>query len=140
MPDRKGIEECAALEEHSEPGEEGVPFGRALPEIGDVAAVHADGALVWLNKPQHAFQEHRLARARAADDHHAPALPQGQVHAGQNRVRAKGLMYVHKFDHAEKNSSVSTKLAARISTLAATTAPLVARPTPCAPRPDRMPK
>ncbi len=52
LPDRRGIEERAALEEHPEAGEEGVARGG-----GGILSVHRDGARVRLNKSQDAFEK-----------------------------------------------------------------------------------
>src|SRR5690606_27524774 len=98
-----------------------------------------DGAAVRMNETEYAFEKNGLSCAGAADDHHAFARGDGQVDPPQHAVRSEGLVDVRERDHAEKKTSVRMQLVAMIRTEAATTADLVARPTPCAPRPECIP-
>ena len=101
LPDRQAVEKRAALKEHPEPGKEGIarsPVGRF--------AIDKDLPAIGRHKAKDAFQQHRLAGARSADDHHAFAPGDGQVDPVQDGVGAKGLVNVAELDHAEKNTSV----------------------------------
>jgi hypothetical protein len=82
-------------------GEEGVAVA-----FGDILPVQRDGAAIMADKPEDAFQQHRFAGARSADDDHALPRRDGQVHPAQDAVLAEGLGDVGEGDHAEKNSSV----------------------------------
>ena len=122
------------LKQHPEARQEGV----AVPRLG-ILPIDKDAPAVGLDQPQHAFQRHRLVRARPPDDDHRGALGHMKRHAAQHALGSEGFVDVLKADHTEKNTPVSRKFAARISTAAASTDPLVARPTPCAPRPEFIP-
>jgi hypothetical protein len=101
LPDRHGIEERPALEQHPEAGEE-----RVAVALGDVLAIQLDGAAVGFHKAEDAFQKDGFSRARAADDDEAFAGLHGQVDAAQDLLGAEGLGDLGEPDHAEKNTSV----------------------------------
>ena len=135
LPDRERVKEGRSLKQHAEAREQRLALAarRVVPVDGDAAAVGGD-------EPEDALQQHRLARARAADDHHRAALGHMQAGAAQHGSAVKILVQLGEGDHAEKNTPVSRKLAARMRIAAASTEDLVARPTPCAPRPECMPQ
>ena len=139
LPDGEGVEEGGPLEQHAEAGKKGVALAPALLGVGHVKPVDGDRALIGRHEAEDRLDEDGFPGAGAADDHHAGALGHMQVHPAQDVVGAEGFVNVGERDHAEKNASVRMKLAARISTAAATTEDFVARPTPMAPRPEFMP-
>ena len=96
--------------------------------------------ILGLIPAQNAFDGDGFPGAGASDDHHAFAFGDMQIDAPQDVFGTKGLMDVIKRDHWLKNTDVRMKLAARIKTAAAWTEDLVASPTPCAPRPEFIPK
>ena len=134
LPDRQAVKQRAALKEHAEPGQKGVAL-----DFRGVFAIQRDRPLILHHQAQNAFQQNRFPGAGATNDHHAFAAVDGQVYPIQNAFRAKGFMDVCQFNHVAKKKLVRRKLAARIRTAAASTEVFVARPTPCAPRPERIP-
>mmetsp|Transcript_46700 Transcript_46700/g.146815 ORF Transcript_46700/g.146815 Transcript_46700/m.146815 type:complete len:296 (+) Transcript_46700:184-1071(+) len=65
-----------------------------------VDAVHRDGAVLYLDKPQQRRHERALARARPADDAEPLASLDGEGHATQRRrqLRSVAQRHVHKGD------------------------------------------
>ena len=134
LPDGQAVKQRPTLEQHAECVQKRFAIGRVqqLAANGDLTPVRH-------HQTEDAFQQHRFAGARAADHHKRLAFWNLKVDPLQYRLFAKRLMHIPKRDHVVKNASVRMKFDARISTLALTTAALVARPTPCAPRPEFMP-
>ena len=108
LPDRQAVEQRAALKQHAELFQKFVAVA-----FGGVLAVDHDQPAVGFDKADDALDQHRLAGARSADDHHALALGDRQVDTVKNGLGAEGFMQVldldHGFDvgHEEKNTSVS---------------------------------
>ena len=134
LPDRQAVEQRAALKQHAEAGQKGIAVAGTCG-----LAIDQNGACIRCHQPQNAFQRHGFSGAGATDDHHRCALGDMQVDPAQHVVGAERFGNALHPDHSEKNTPVSTKFAARISTAAASTEPLVAAPTPMAPRPEFMP-
>jgi hypothetical protein len=106
LPDGHGIEQRRTLEQHAEAGKKRVAVAR-----GRILPIDPDGAGIGAQQPQNALQQHRLAGARAADDHHAFAARNRQVDAAQHRLGPEGPRHASHLDHrghAEKNTPVRT--------------------------------
>ena len=98
LPDGEGIEQGTALEEHAELGEEGV----AVAGCG-VFTVYGYFTGTRCNEAKHAFQRDGFARTRTADDDHALAFGDVEVHAAQDVVGAEGFFDVLEGDHVSIN-------------------------------------
>src|SRR5690348_3637655 len=85
--------------------------------------------------PDDVLQEHALADARGSEQRHGLAVIHGEVHAVQHHVLDEALGNVAERDHlaGPSKSCASTRSRSRIVTEDATTAWVVARPTPSAP-------
>ena len=94
LPDRQAVEERAALEQHAEVAQEGAAVDR-----GEGHAVDQDLAAVGREDAEDAFQRHRLAGARAADDDEALAGHDLERDAGRAPACApKALLHVDELD------------------------------------------
>jgi hypothetical protein len=89
LPDAQRIEQRAALEQHAELAHD--LAAAVIAEIDGLHAVDRDRAVVGLHQAEDAFQQHRLAGARAADHHHRFARRDVEVDAAQHLLRSEGL-------------------------------------------------
>jgi hypothetical protein len=113
FPDRETVEQRAVLEQHADFRADRLTRAAALGE--DVDAVDLDGAGVWLDQAEDAFDQHRFAGAGTADHHHRGAFGDIEIDAVQHYFIAERLAQAAQADfraeggaHRAKNSSVST--------------------------------
>ena len=88
--DGEGVEERRVLEEHAELRAD--PVELEVAHRHDVLAVDEDLAAVRLEQPDQVLHQHRLPRARPADDHVDLAALDLQVDAAQHLVLAEALV------------------------------------------------
>src|SRR5688572_23502303 len=88
------------------------------------------------------FQQDAFSAAAPADNHHGVSGLDSKGHAAEHLLRTKLLLQVSNFNHGANSrptSKVRKKLLIKIVIDAATTASVVARPTPSAPSPQCNP-
>src|SRR5215475_4184610 len=92
-----GVEEGAPLEDYSIAAPHHLEGG--APEAGDVRAVHENGARVRPQETQEVLEEHRLAAAAAADDHHDLGRGHLEIDPPEHGLSAEGLAQTLNADH-----------------------------------------
>ena len=90
LPDAQRVEQGAALEQHAELAHH--VGALAIAEAGRLLAVDLDRAAVGPHQAEDAFQQHRLAGARAADHDDRFAGRDVEVDAAQHLLGAEGLV------------------------------------------------
>src|SRR6266446_3346400 len=104
------------------------------PELGHVQPVHDHVARIGSQQAVDHFQGDALPHAGGTEQRDGLAVLYLERHAVQHHVLEKPLVDVQQLDHfATSNSLVVSASSIRIATDAATTAVVVARPTPSAP-------
>src|SRR5881392_3255687 len=104
------------------------------PELGHVQPVHDHVARVGAQQAVDHLESHALPHPGGAEQRHRLAVLHLERHAVEHHVFDEPLVDVQQLDHfATSSSFVMTASSIRIATDAATTAVVVARPTPSAP-------
>ena len=108
FPDGEGVEQRAALKQHAEFAHHArADFRRHARDVG---AVDEDLAAVGPHDAERAFQRHRFALARAADDHERAALRHIDIDAVEHLAAAKSLLDADELEfrghahHSTKNA------------------------------------
>src|SRR6266851_3498005 len=126
------VEQRAVLEHVADLGAQG---GQLLaPQLRHVQPVHGHVARVGPQQPVDHFQGDALPHAGRPEQREGLAVLHLERHAVQHHVLEEALVDVDQLDHfATSRSFVVRASSIRIATDAATTAVVVARPTPSAP-------
>src|SRR6266478_6324672 len=107
----------------------------------DFFAQRVDVPAVWLYQSQRHFQDRALSRSRNPEDRFGLATRQAERDSVQNDLFLEGDRNVVERDHVfgrrragcSRSSRVTKTSTTMIRIIAATTASVVARPTPCVP-------
>src|SRR4029079_18074805 len=106
-------------------------LGQVLPaQLADLAVVHDDGPAVGTDEADDVLEQDALAGAGGPEQGHRLTLADVEVDPVQDDLLPEPLVDVAQLDHCCSSRLARSTSSSRMSTELATTAPVVARPTP----------